>query len=474
VDSACAAFVSSLRAGAPDREALARAGEPAPDRATRAFARALEDPGLAAGCEAWAPACLLGARPGFAVESLGELARLYAVRRGVSLPAPLHAPAARVLAASNFLARLLLREPEYADELASASTAMSPGGGFPELRQAKYRGLIRIVAGDLAGEPFEETLRELSELADRCLDAALEHAVQETGVGAAALLALGKLGGRELNLASDVDVLFLYESRDGAPDYERHRAVERLVRFFKARLEESGPEGFGYRVDLDLRPEGKTGLLSNSVAAALDYYERFGADWERQMLMRLRPVAGPSGVSEEFVRGIEPFVYRRSVGPEALRGVRAMKLRIEDERRAQRRDLEADLKEGPGGIRDVEFLVQALQLFYAGQTPSLRTGNVLEAIAAFEQAGILKAETARALSDAYRWLRRAEHAVQLAEERQTHSFPRDPAEQGRLARRMGYADADGARARARLLEDWTAVRTEVRAHFDELVLGEDA
>jgi glutamate-ammonia-ligase adenylyltransferase len=151
-----------------------------------------------------------------------------------------------------------------------------------------------------------------------------------------------------------------------------------------------------------------------------------------------------------------------------------MKLRIEEERRAQRRDLEADLKEGPGGIRDVEFLVQALQLFYAGQTPSLRTGNVLEAIAAFEQAGILKAETARALSDAYRWLRRAEHAVQLAEERQTHSFPRDPAEQGRLARRMGYADADGARARARLLEDWTAVRTEVRAHFDELVLGEEA
>jgi glutamate-ammonia-ligase adenylyltransferase len=149
-----------------------------------------------------------------------------------------------------------------------------------------------------------------------------------------------------------------------------------------------------------------------------------------------------------------------------------MKTRIEDERRRAGRDLAFELKEGPGGIRDVEFLVQSLQLFFGGRESRLRTGNVLDALAVLGDLGLLPAATASALSNAYLWLRRAEHAVQLAEEQQLARFPQQPEEQIALARRMGYDDAEGELARARLLEDWTSVRNEVRHHFEALVLSE--
>ena len=225
-------------------------------------------------------------------------------------------------------------------------------------------------------------------------------------------------------------------------------------------------------MDLELRPEGETGPLANSVDAALSYYESFGAEWERQALIRLRPVAGPAAAADALVHGLAPFVWRRSISPASLRAVREMKERIERERRDAGRDVEYDLKEGPGGIRDVEFLTQALQLFTGGREPAVRSGNVLEALEALAAAEALSGETAAALASAYLWLRRAEHAAQLDEERQTHAFPREAGAQRALARRMGYADDDAEAARARLLDDWTAVRSEVRSHFDELLPAE--
>jgi glutamate-ammonia-ligase adenylyltransferase len=240
----------------------------------------------------------------------------------------------------------------------------------------------------------------------------------------------------------------------------------------KTRLEAPALGGFSYRVDLDLRPEGRSGVIANSSEAALAYYESFGQEWERQMLIRLRPVAGPAGVGEGFAREIAPFVYRRHIDPGVMRSVREMKARIEDERRRAGRDLEVDLKEGPGGIRDVEFLVQSFQLFFGGGHAELRTGNVLDGLAALSRLHLLPEATAAALANAYTWLRRSEHALQLAEEQQTARLPREAPAQLALARRMGYVDPDGASARARMLEDWTAVRTEVRAHFEALVLAE--
>lgn len=188
------------------------------------------------------------------------------------------------------------------------------------------------------------------------------------------------------------------------------------------------------------------------------------------MLIRLRPVAGPSKVSGEFVDAITPFVYRRLIDPGVMTDVRHMKARIEDERRGAGRDLEADVKEGPGGIRDVEFLVQSLQLFHGGREPRLRTGNVLEALRVLGERGLLPEATSAGVADAYLFLRRVEHALQLAEEQQTARMPRARSARIALARRVGYADELGGDAEASLLDDWTSARSLVRSHFEALVL----
>jgi glutamate-ammonia-ligase adenylyltransferase len=476
MDALATRFVQGLERGQPDFEALASVGEREPESAAAAFLEAARDPDLALSVPLWTPRLLGSARPGFGAHSLAELARRYRKRRGAALDLLRHAALPHVLGSSGFLARLLLQHPEWSDELAGPLPEPPPAQAVdPEwdaIREAKYRGLLRIAGRDLLARPFDHSLRELSDLADRCLTAALACAARETEVEAPALLALGKLGGRELNFSSDVDLLFVYETPAAADPLEHNHAVARLIRRMKTALEARGEDGFGYRVDLGLRPEADTGVLANPTDVALTYYESFGAEWERQMLIRLRPLAGPPGVGEGFAHEIAPFVYRRLIDPEVMRSVRGMKARIEDERRSAGRDLELDLKEGPGGIRDVEFLVQSFQLFFGGRDLELRTGNVLEALSALARLGHLPEGTAHALASAYLWLRRAEHALQLAEEQQTARFPSERTAQIALARRMGYAHPQAETARAALLEDWTAARGEVRAHFEALVLRE--
>ena len=454
--------------------ALEALGAPEPALTASRLIAAATHADLAPARARWLPGLLLSARPGYGAQCLEELAIRYRATRGRPLDLA-HMPVLpRLLGSSDFLARLLLRHPHWSEELAGdppAAPDVRPiEPDWTAIRIAKYKGLLRVAARDVAGRPFEQSLSELSLLADRCLEAALVAAARESGALPPALFALGKLGGAELNFSSDVDLLFLYESSNDEPDSERHASVARLVQTFKKHLEVSSEDGFGYRVDLDLRPEGRGGVIANPVDAALGYYESFGADWERQMLIRLRHVAGPRAPAEAFERGIRPFIWRRSVGPEAIRGVRAMKRRIEDERLEAGRDLEADLKEGPGGIRDVEFLVQAFQLFFGGRQASLRTGNVLLGLEALRRLAVLPDPVTEALRDAYLWLRRAEHCVQMIDERQTQVFPREFGAQLGLARRMGYAELEGRRAREALLDDWTRVRTEVRRHFENLVL----
>ncbi len=478
MDTLIREFLETLERGAPDPGRLARLGEPDPAQAARAVARAARHPALAPTRAQWVAVLLATARPGFGAAQLEAFAERHAELRGRPLDPALAPALARVLGSSNFLTRLLLRHPALADDLAGdlppAPEPNAPAPDWSAIRAAKYRGLLRVAARDLLARPLAQALRELSDLADRCLEAGLEAAARETAVDPPALLALGKLGGRELNFSSDVDLLFLYDAPAGAADLARNQEVSRLVQAFKRGLEAPAEDGFGYRVDLDLRPEGPRGVLANSVEAALTYYESFGMEWERQMLIRLRPVAGPPGPAVGFARAIVPFVYRRLIDPGVARAVREMKARIETERTRAGRDLEADLKEGPGGIRDVEFLVQALQLFHGGREPSIRSGNVLEALERLGARGLLPESAAADLAEAYTWLRRAEHALQMVEERQTQRFPRDAAGQLALARRLGYREAEAARARDRLLDDWTAVRAEVRAHFEALVLREEA
>jgi len=470
VDALLRTLVAGLARGEADARALEALGCAEPARAAERLCAAAAHPALASTRERWLPELLLSARPAAGAEYLIELA----ARAGAALDLSAAPLLPRLLGSSDALARVLLRHPNWIAELSGPLPGPPPDGpvepSWSPIRIAKYKGLLRIAARDLAGRPFAEGLGELSRLADRCLGAALACAAAEAHVAPPALFALGKLGGNELNFSSDVDLLFIHENApDGAEPAELAQLVE-LIRCFKKHLEVPSEDGFGYRIDLDLRPEGRQGVIVNSVDSALSYYENFGADWERQMLIRLRFVAGARRAAEAFERGLQPFVWRRTVGNDAVRAVRAMKRRIEDERLEAGRDLEANLKEGPGGIRDVEFLVQAFQLLFGGREPSLRTGNVLAALAALERAGLLDLSVTDELGASYLWLRRAEHAVQLVEERQTQTFPREPNVQLALARRLAYPQVEGARARDALLDDWTRVRARVRAHFENLVL----
>ncbi|MGH0031405.1 MAG: hypothetical protein ACQGVC_16540 [Myxococcota bacterium] len=469
-------LIEILRDGAVDATAVAATGVDDPVALAGALSAAAADEDLCKTAEAWAPGLLVSAEPAFGLQTL---LRIVHERRELGSPVDLNATPAlgALLGSSRFIARRLLTTPDWIDGL-SGSPPDAPGHEaiapeWESIRRAKYRGLLRIAARDLMGRPFEQSLRELSDLADRCLVAALACAADACGTPPPSLLALGKLGGRELNFSSDVDLLFVYELADGEDPIQRSAEVARLIRQLKKNLEAPSPDGFGYRVDLDLRPEGKSGVLANPVDAALAYYESFGAAWERQMLIRLRKVAGPDAPADRFMESVAPFVYRRLIGPDVMREVHAMKTRIESERRSAGRDLEASLKEGPGGIRDVEFLVQAFQLLEGGRRPELRSGNVLDMLRALGEQSLLPEQSVESLCDAYLWLRRAEHALQLAEEQQTNHVPRDPAAQTALARRMGYVGASGSAVRDAFLEDWTRVRSEVRGHFESLVLREE-
>jgi len=468
-------FTASLRRGEPRIEALRTVGDPDPEAAAAAFALTLAEPALAPHAETWVPALLRSARPGRGAERLLAVAHEHR-KTGEMFDLHLAPSLPLVLGSSDFLARLLVRHPDWVQELESPrleSTHLEPiAPEWSAIRDAKYRGLLRIAAGDLTDRPFRENLRALSDLADACLVAAMQCTASELGaLESPMLFALGKLGGEELNFSSDVDLLFLYDASTGGDNLERNQRAANFIRHLKKQMELPTEKGFIYRVDLDLRPEGVAGALANSVNAALDYYEGFGAEWERQMLIRLRLVTGPPTTANLFSDGIRPFVYRRSIDPAVLHAVRDMKHRIEAERREAQRDLEVDLKEGPGGIRDVEFLVQALQLFLGGRTPEIRTGNTLDGLEALGRLEMLPEETSAELSTAYLWLRRAEHAQQLVEEQQTSTFPRDSSGRLGLARRMGYDEASGDEARAHLVEDWNRHRAHVRTHFDALILS---
>lgn len=472
MDASVAGLVDSLRRGEPDLDRLGLVGDPEPVAAAAAFVAAAQDPDLQRWLERWVPALLHSARPGAGAQRLRRLAQICR-NKGIHFAPETFPALASVLGSSEFLARWLLLHPERVKSLAGdppPPPADQPlEADWDRIRDAKHEGLLRTAARDLCGRPFRESLRELSDLADRCLTAGLACAAAETGLASPALLTLGKLGGQELNFSSDVDLLFVYEPPSDSDPLAYNAEVGRLIRQFKKEMEARTPEGFGYRVDLDLRPEGPAGVLANSVDAALEYYETFGAEWERQMLIRLRPLPGDP-VGSGFADQIQPFVYRRAIDPDVIHEIRDMKSRIEEQRRRTGKNLDYELKDGAGGIRDVEFLVQSIQLFAGGDEPSIRTGNVLAALEAIADRNLLPVPVVESLERSYLWLRRAEHALQMAEEQQTARFPADRAAQLGLARRMGYADPTADAAWNRLMEDWTEARTEVRGHFEALVL----
>ena len=368
------------------------------------------------------------------------------------------------------------------------------GAALQGVRDFKQREMLRIAARDLArfGRVAEIT-RELSDVADVCLDSVwqicLRQLVQRHGQpchedadgrwqpATGCLLGLGKLGAQELNYSSDVDVMVVYreegsvfrESPAGGktprPVLTNHQFFNRLAETFIAEVTRMTPEGALYRIDLRLRPEGETGPLSRSLTGYESYYAQWGQTWERMMLIKARGVAGDEALAAEFVEMIQPFRYPRSINESVLREVAAMKDRIENEV-VRAGELERNVKLGRGGIREVEFIAQTLQLLQAGRQPFLQGAQTLPSLAKLAQYGLLSAEESRQLAEAYCFLRAVEHRLQMEDNLQTHTIPANRQAQGRLARLMDF----------RTFREFEIARqthtSGVRRIFDQLLTAE--
>ncbi|HEY5850917.1 MAG TPA: bifunctional [glutamate--ammonia ligase]-adenylyl-L-tyrosine phosphorylase/[glutamate--ammonia-ligase] adenylyltransferase [Lysobacter sp.] len=369
-----------------------------------------------------------------------------------------------VARASDFAIETMLRQPDLLLRLAADPD--SPPAALPQLqadqreqwpmllRRHRTAESTRLIWRDELGlDDVDETLAGSTRLAEQCLQAglsALEHEfAQRHGVirdsdgrvQRLVVFGLGKLGGEELNFSSDVDLVYAYE-HDGTSDGPRPLDAEhyfaRLGQQLAKLLDEPTVDGFCHRVDLRLRPYGNAGRVAWSFTAMEQYFQREGRDWERYAWQKARPVAGDIEAGERFLESLRPFIYRRYLDFGALDGLRAMKAAISAE--VARKELADDIKRGPGGIREIEFLVQALQLIYGGRERDLRGRRLLPALEALVEARQVSEEAAALLAQAYRYLRQLENRLQMLRDAQTHALPESADDRARIATSLAYSD----------------------------------
>ncbi|MCZ6628937.1 MAG: hypothetical protein O7E56_12010 [SAR324 cluster bacterium] len=432
---------------------------------------------------------------------LGHLAR-HPEPLAAGLLSRLHTPAA------------LLPWPDYCS--AERLAGLEPEELMRRLRLWKYGNYLRLTAQELLEiHPASRTCELLSDLADGMLATAFRHAFlsgvarhglplrQDGAVALGAVIGMGKLGGRELNYASDVDVIFIHDgdeslcrplakskktphpalaeadywaawqamaprgkSKGGEGGVSGDEFYNRLARQVVRLLSTTTGDGIGFRVDVDLRPQGKSGLLAPSLGFLAQYYDVHGREWERTALLKARAVAGAPAVSARFQEIVRPFVYRRYLDYSAVEGMAIIK---HDINRNHGAGLERNLKLGAGGIRENEFLVQALQLLYGGRKPALQVTSHAQAVARLVEAGVLEEQDARAHLEDYWLLRGIENRVQMVQEAQTHELPE---EAGALTRvladfRPGFADRQ-AEAEAALADARRRIGERFQQLFAEL------
>ncbi|MDQ6766069.1 MAG: bifunctional [glutamate--ammonia ligase]-adenylyl-L-tyrosine phosphorylase/[glutamate--ammonia-ligase] adenylyltransferase [Verrucomicrobiota bacterium] len=324
------------------------------------------------------------------------------------------------------------RRRMLADLARATATTTVAAENFRALRMWKGRETLRIALREIAEvTSLEETTAELSQVAEICVAKVLEHwdAELRRRLGSPeaefAVLALGKLGGRELNHSSDIDVIFLYGAEGQVtPNLSYHQWFNRLATKVFEAFAANDLAGTLFRMDLRLRPEGTAGPIARSLASLENYYAGFGETWERLALIKARFIAGDQELAYDFLREHQPFIFPRSPTPELLDEIAAIKRRIE-------RDivgydhLERNVKLGTGGIREIEFVVQALQLLHGARQPFLQETSTLKALPALAALELLPRAEANDLEEAYRFLRRVEHRLQIEAEQQTHTVPED-------------------------------------------------
>ncbi|WP_106242568.1 bifunctional [glutamine synthetase] adenylyltransferase/[glutamine synthetase]-adenylyl-L-tyrosine phosphorylase [Nonomuraea fuscirosea] len=333
--------------------------------------------------------------------------------------------------------------PEAGEPEKSASggepraTTLPASEALVALRVA-YRGrLAHLAARDLTGQAtLAEVTSELSDLAGAALEAALAIARAEVGSDDVrlAVVGMGKCGARELNYISDVDVIFVAEPKEGADEAKALRAATRLAQAMMRACTATTPEGSLWEVDAGLRPEGRSGPLVRTLASHLAYYRRWAKTWEFQALLKARPVAGDLELGEAYVEAVNEMVWAAATREHFVEDVQAMRRRVEAHVRAEG---ERQLKLGPGGLRDIEFAVQLLQLVHGRLDPLLRRRATLPALAALSRGGYVGREDSKGLAEAYTFLRQVEHLLQLHRLRRTHVVPTDDDDLRRLGRALG-------------------------------------
>ncbi|HWB99319.1 MAG TPA: hypothetical protein VG672_21570, partial [Bryobacteraceae bacterium] len=349
----------------------------------------------------------------------------------------------RVLTVENYQAQLV-------DFLGSDST------GVPSaliLARFRRRQILRIFLRDVLGlATLSDVTEELSHLADAVLDLSYrrirESLVARYGrpraengdLATFCVISLGKLGGQELNYSSDIDLMFLYSANgetDGPYRIANKEFFKKVANQFTELLSTYTPEGLGYRVDLRLRPDGRLGEVCLSLEGAKAYYANRARDWEKQMLIKARVSGGDRELGRDLLEFVEPLIYSSSLDFHAVESVSETRERISEKLAARRGgNAGVDVKLAPGGIRDIEFLVQCLQRLHGGREPWVRHGGTLFALFRLRDKGLLSATEYARLASAYQFLRHLEHRLQFAEDRQTHTLPTAPEELAILARKM--------------------------------------
>ena len=346
-----------------------------------------------------------------------------------------------------------------------------------QLRQYRQREMLRIIWRDLAGwSDLEETMRDLSCLADTCVEQALQKLYQwqcaalgtpsnsEGKPQQLVVIAMGKLGAYELNLSSDIDLIFSFpqegDTRSGPREISNSEFFQKLGQRLIAALSQQTDEGFVFRVDMRLRPFGESGPLVCSFAAMEEYYEIHGREWERYALIKARVIAGDLNAGEALLQTLHPFIYRRYMDYGAYESLREMKTMIQKE--VTRKGKEHNIKVGPGGIREIEFIGQVFQLIRGGREPRLQNRSIIAVLQLLQQLQLLPAFVVAQLLEAYDFLRRSEHRLQAFRDEQTQVLPADDVGRQRLAFSMGFANWNT------YIKELSRQREQVQEHFEQV------
>ena len=361
------------------------------------------------------------------------------------------------------------------------AASLDRAGVAKGLRVARRRVALATALADISGHwPLERVTGVLSDFAAAALSCALSHllrvAEQRGQLGLAApeaperdcgyvVLAMGKLGAGELNYSSDIDLIILYDPHKAAlgESADARSTFVRLTQALVSLIEERTADGHVFRTDLRLRPDPGAMPVAISYNAAMAYYESMGQNWERAAMIKVRPLAGDLALGRAFVSELRPFVWRKNLDFWAIDDIHSIKRQINTHRSGSKLELPGhNVKLGRGGIREIEFFVQTQQLIFGGRDPSLRKARTTEALAALAEAGRVDQEVARELTDVYRYLRRVEHRLQMVDDQQTHSLPKDEDGLARIACFLGYDDS------AALGEALLANLRRVERHYGRL------